>query len=208
VSIHTSGVSGLRLFFPQFRPQPFNLLHVTKESKAVDNLRKYVELAANVAIIAVAIMLGVVWAKSQFAGSAPPPVVNNSPAPTQTLRPGGKIDIPEVDWQKNGQTLVLALSTSCHFCTESAPFYRQLKREGNDARLLAVFPQAASEGEAYLKKLAVPVDEVRQVPFDLLNVRGTPTLVLVDSGGEVKDTWVGKLPPNQEGQVLTRLKQR
>lgn len=73
---------------------------------------------------------------------------------------------------------------------------------------MAVFPQDASEGEAYLKKLAVPVDEVRQATLNQLNVRGTPTLMLVDGGGEVKETWVGKLPTNQEGQVLARLKQR
>lgn len=174
----------------------------------MDNVRKYVELAANVAIIAAAIMLCVVLAKTQFADSAPPQGANDYPASKSSTKPLGKLDLPEVSWQKNGQTLVLALSTSCPYCTESAAFYRRLKQESSEAHLLAVFPQAASEGEAYLKKLAVPVDEVRQASFGQLNVRGTPTLLLVDDGGEVKDTWVGKLPSNQEGQVLARLKQR
>ena len=73
---------------------------------------------------------------------------------------------------------------------------------------MAVFPQATEEGEAYLKRLAIHVDEVRQVPFESLNVSGTPTLLLVNGGGEVKDSWVGKLPSNQEAEVLTRLKQK
>ncbi|MBC7932778.1 MAG: thioredoxin fold domain-containing protein [Rubrivivax sp.] len=165
-------------------------------------------MAANVAIIIVTILLCMVLVKNHFTDS---PTVNlqdtqrNFDGGTQS---GKKINLPEVDWQNNGQTLLLALSTSCHFCTESAAFYRRLKQESGNTHLVAIFPQPSSEGEDYLKKLAVSVDEVRQAPFESLDVRGTPTLIFVDGNGEVKDSWIGKLPANQETQVLNRLQQK
>jgi|SRR2546423_4618552 len=172
----------------------------------MNSFRNNIELAANIAIIVAAVLLCVVLVKNQFASNSTLSANYDHLNPNNEVKE--KINLPEVDWQKNGQTLLLTLSTTCHFCTESATFYRRLKQESNDTHLVAIFPQPTSEGEDYLKKLAVSVDEVRQVPFENLNVRGTPTLMLIDSNGEVKDSWVGKLPPNQETQVLTRLKQK
>jgi thioredoxin-related protein len=177
----------------------------------MNNLRKNVELAANIAIVVVAILLCVTLVKNQFAGNSNLRADNARQIANKEVKPIEKVNLPDVlpdvDWQKNRQTLLLALSTTCHFCTESAGFYQKLKRESDKTHLLAVFPQSASEGEDYLKKLAVSVDEVRQVPFENLNVSGTPTLLLVGSNGEAVDSWVGKLTSNQEAQVLARLKQ-
>lgn len=172
-----------------------------------NRLSKAIETSANIAIIMVSVLLCVTLIKNEF-NSSPQPAASGPPKANTSIRQGDKLTLPEVDWQKNGQTLLLALSTTCHYCTESAAFYRRLKQDGGDIHLLAVFPQAAEEGEAYLKKLAVPVDEVRQVPFESLNVSGTPTVLLVDGSGEVKASWVGKLPSNQETEVITRLKQK
>lgn len=174
----------------------------------MDSFRKNVELAANTAILVVAVLLCLSLVKNQFSDNSPPDITARALNSDSTLRADEKIDLPGIDWQKNGNTLLLVLSTTCYYCTESAAFYRRLQQESGNAHLVAVFPQSVSEGEAYLKKLAVPVDDVRQVTVDSLNVRGTPTLVLVDSTGEVKDSWVGKLPPNQEAQVIARLNRK
>lgn len=181
----------------------FYLLRITE---VMNNLRKNIELAANIAIVVVAVLLCIVLVKSQFVGNSKLNASDDHQSPNREVRLKEKANLPGVDWQKNRQTLLLALSTACHFCTESAGFYQKLKREGDKTHLVAIFPQPASEGEAYLEKLAVSVDEVRQVPFENLNVNGTPTLLLVGSNGEIEDSWVGKLPPNQEAQVLARLK--
>jgi thioredoxin-related protein len=38
-----------------------------------------------------------------------------------------------------------------------------------------------------------------------LGVQGTPTLILVNQDGKVEQSWAGKLPPEQETEVLKRI---
>ena len=73
-------------------------------------------------------------------------------------------------------------------------------------KLLALLSQDKADAEEFLSKGGVRVDDVRQVALDSMGVRGTPTLLLVDEAGTVTDTWEGKLPADQEGQVLAALK--
>lgn len=41
---------------------------------------------------------------------------------------GDKVSTPEVGWAKSQRTLLLVLQKGCHFCTESAEFYRSVAR--------------------------------------------------------------------------------
>lgn len=54
-------------------------------------------------------------------------------------------------------------------------------------------------------KIGVSIAVVMQVPPGQVNVGGTPTLILVNSNGVVTDVWAGKLPPEAESQVLSKL---
>lgn len=165
---------------------------------------KKVEFAANVAIIVVACLLAVVLAKNYLfvrsSGS-----VSAKPAASQGVNTLNASSL-DINWKQNGQTLVLALSNSCHFCTQSAPFYRKLAQTKGSASLVAVLPQSVEDGRKCLDRLGVAVDEVRQVPLDRIGVRGTPTLVLLDASGAVKNSWVGFLPPEAELDVLKAVK--
>ncbi len=160
---------------------------------------KRVELFANLAIILVAITIVVVLVqKFFFPRTAEPP---------QTIALGSKVSLPGVEWAKNGKTLVVALSTSCHFCSESAPFYQRLAQAAvaKEVKVIAVLPQSPAEGHDYLKTLAVPISDVRQVSLSSLSIGGTPTLVLVNEKGEVAGVWIGKLQSNKEDELLSRL---
>jgi hypothetical protein len=121
---------------------------------------------------------------------------------------GKSISLPDTDWKRGDQTLVLVLSTGCHFCTESASFYKELvqkrAKQGN-TRLVAVLPQPVDASRKYLSDLGIAVDDVRQLPPNSLGVRGTPTLLLVNKDGVVTDSWRGKLSPDKELEVMTRL---
>lgn len=108
----------------------------------------------------------------------------------------------DIDWKQDKQTLILAISSSCHFCSESGAFYKRLVEDRKGTRLIAAFPQPVQEGQDYLKQLGVAVDEVRNLDFSAIGVQGTPTLLLVDSAGVVKNSWVGKLSSEQEIDVL------
>lgn len=164
---------------------------------------KKVELLANIAIVVVALLLGVVLVRRYLL----PGAQTGGNLPDQVAA-GTKLSLSGVDWAGNKQTLLLALSKGCHFCSESAPFYRRLAAERagrSDLRLVAVLPQPVDEGRGYLDELGVSVDEVRQSALGSISVRGTPTLILVDGGGVVKQSWVGKLSVEAEAEVLSHL---
>ena len=165
---------------------------------------KKLEGGANIAIILVAIIIGVVFVKNYLLSSPPAPESRDYRIPA-----GTKLSLPEVDWAHNGETLLLVLQKGCHFCAESAPFYQRLARDAAAAqsriRLVAVLPQETSEAKQYLSSLNVPIDEVKQSALDALGVQGTPTLILVNEKGEVMQSWVGKLPAEKEAEVLRQV---
>lgn len=174
----------------------------------MNHFRKSIELAANVAIIIVAILLCVVLVKNHFTDGPTVNLQNTQRNFDGGNQSGKKINLPEVDWQKNGQTLLLALSTTCHYCSESAAFYQQISKERNsNTRIIAVLPQPVDESKDYLNKHGVPVDDIKQIGLDSIGVSGTPTLIRVDNDGIVRNTWIGKLPKAEEAKVLSQLRQ-
>jgi thiol-disulfide isomerase/thioredoxin len=204
-------------------------------SRIMDNkanrFDRAVEIARNLSIIAVSLIGAAVLIKNhllhhaapsmdearQFAASrsAPAPALpdpsQRRPANGDQRAPaeGTKISLSGVTWGDSNETVLLALSDRCHFCTESAPFYQQLAREVSqhkNVHLIAVFPQDATDGKKYLDNLGVPIDDVRQATLDSLGVRGTPTLLILDKSGAVKQSWVGRLTADRESEVLSRIK--
>ena len=167
------------------------------------HLSKKIECAANLAIILVSCVLATVLFKNYLL-VRPSEQIGKGQSESQLVN-APTVSSLDIEWNQNRQTLILAISSSCHFCTESAPFYRKLAQNNRDTHLVAVFPQSVGEGREYLEKLGVSVDEVRQLSLDQLGVHSTPSLLLVDDSGVVKNFWVGRLPPDQETTVLNAL---
>lgn len=165
---------------------------------------KKLELLVNVAIIIVAMLLGAVLARPLYLLPIP-----NQPGGVQStlIKPGTKLSMSGLDWNEGDQTLLMVLSTNCHFCTESSPFYQRLVQQKGgrgDVRLVAVLPQSIIEAQKYLSAHGISVDEVRQSVPGALYANATPTLILVDRTGSVVESWAGKLPPQKELEVLDR----
>ena len=122
---------------------------------------------------------------------------------------GSRASLRGVDWAKNGQTLVMALKHGCHFCAESAEFYRRLNKDGvvrKQTRFIAVLPGSRPDSQGYLNRENVNVDEIKQTDLRLIGVRGTPTLLLVNNEGVITQSWVGKLSPERERDVISALR--
>lgn len=165
-------------------------------------LPKKVELVANIAIIIVAILLGVVLVDRYLLRSSPP---KPNAAQAMQIKPGAKLSFPDAAWEKSGKTLLLVLSTTCRYCTESAPFYQQLaRRKGSreDVRIMAILPQSPDEARKYLGDHGITVDQVKQAALGDIHAKATPTLIMVDKTGSVIESWVGKLPPEKEAEVF------
>lgn len=171
----------------------------------MNNLAKRIEFLANVSIILVAALLSIVLVKNYLLTSSQKPKPAVSSTADSQIRAGTKISLPDIDWAKNGQTIVLAISDQCHFCSESALFYQRLSSERGQTQLIAVLPQSVEEGKKYLDGLNVSVDDVKQVPLASLGIMSTPTLILVDTQGVAINSWVGKLAADREREVLASL---
>lgn len=130
----------------------------------------------------------------------------SSVRPVATLQ-GTKLELEGVDWNKSKQTVVLALSTKCRFCTASAAFYRHLQAyaQSHNLPIVYVFPQGRDDAEAYLKSLGMSYQQIMQSPLAGIHVSGTPTVFIVNSNGEITDHWVGQLTPKGEEEVLSKL---
>lgn len=163
------------------------------------SMAKKLEMAANIGIVITAILVGIFFFRNYTQRQQSEHVI--------TL--GSKFALKNVNWQANDKNLVFAVSTTCHFCTDSAGFYRKLVEacKQQHVHTIAVLPQTPTEAQAYLGGEGVSVDEIKQSDLPTLEVSGTPTLLLVDHAGAVKRVWVGKLPSNKEDEVMSTLGQ-
>jgi peroxiredoxin len=174
-------------------------------------------MAANISITIVAVVGAGVLVKGYLLHPSPVLMSNMKQVPgTKSELPdarsslqGTQVSVAGVDWAESDETIVLALSNKCHFCTESAPFYQKLTSDlaqRKNVRVIAVFPQQIEEAKKYLDGLGVAVTDVRQATLDSIGVRGTPTLMIVDKSGTVKQAWIGRLSSEKESEVFNRIK--
>jgi hypothetical protein len=169
------------------------------------------ERLANVCIIIVSLLGSTVLVKGLLRDQAPPQAQVQGPARQAGPRapaPGTTVSLPGVDWSRQEQTLVLMLSTTCRYCTNSSDFYKRVIADAEKrgrTKLVAVFPQAENEAHTYLSNLGLGFQTVIQAPPTALGLNGTPTLLLVDNQGKVTRGWSGQLPPAREEEVLSAL---
>jgi hypothetical protein len=160
---------------------------------------------ANIAIIVVCIIASVVLVRNYFfapkAPGAPPQAEKGDQFQVlQAALPAG-----------TDRALVLAVAPTCHFCTESIPFYKRLvderNQKGSQVKVVVAVPAAeAKEQEAKMfADHGVQPDAVVQVSFPDIKVPGTPTVMLVDNKGKVLDVWVGKQEAGGEKKILASL---
>ncbi|HXP38614.1 MAG TPA: hypothetical protein VN833_00015 [Candidatus Acidoferrales bacterium] len=160
---------------------------------------KRLETTANIAVIVAAVILVVFLGQQGW-------IRHNSPSRATARSLEGKtVHLPGVQFAAQSRTLIIAISTQCHFCRDSEPFYKELAEKfGSRVNLIAVLPQTQSEAEQYVRQAIAPSVQVVSSPLISLGVTGTPTLLLVDASGRVQKAWVGKLdsPAQQQLQSL------
>lgn len=177
-------------------------------------ISKGIETAANISIVVVAALGACVLLRDHILpnrgkedvqqAKSDASISSNSNRRMETVV-GESVSLPDVHWSQNGKTLLIVIAKGCHYCTESAAFYKKIAQAASgrrDIQIIAVFPHSVDEGREYLAEIQVPITEVRQASLNLIGVRGTPTILLVDNVGMVKEAWLGRLPPAKEAEVL------
>jgi len=126
--------------------------------------------------------------------------------PRNVFRTGDAAEVlPGVKYDDAQATLVLYVRSTCHYCSASMPFYRSIsERLGRAARikLVAVSDEEPGILTDYLNANGLRVD----VPVQFQGrSRGTPTVVLVDNAGRVRNVWIGQQPKEGEQRVMAAL---
>lgn len=115
-------------------------------------------------------------------------------------------ELQSIDYSNSPQTLLIAISSRCEFCSESVPFYKQVSDAGlessNSTRIVAVFPDPEDEARQYIQQKHLSMSFVARVNFKALNLVATPTVILVDNTGKILDFWIGKPSKEAEQQIL------
>jgi peroxiredoxin len=191
-----------------------------KSSKwVVKRIFRKVQFLSHVAIILIAFLIGFVVIKQyvlsppDIVSSTPTKIVGSPDKPTDrttsspTTPIGKTIPIEGVDWKAKKQTLVLYLSTTCRYCNESVPFYQRLVKEKSRQgfEMVAILSQSPDEARSYLSTHALSIGQVFSSSLSSVGVTSTPTLLLVNQDGVVSNSWRGKLSPDKEAEVLSKL---
>lgn len=178
-------------------------------SKAMNTSKIHgtIDTISNLSITVVAVILSVVLIKVYIQPAQAPR--NSRAVRSATTKVGTNLKnrLPGVDWSGNGKTLIVAISTHCHLCTDSAPFLHRLEEKASkNVKMVAVLPESVSEAKQYLGSHGLHIDQVRQISLGSIGVMGTPTMLLVDGGGVVTRVWTGKIQPPEQDQVLNAIR--
>jgi len=157
---------------------------------------KYIDRIANIAVIVGVVVFLFLVFRGEFRKS------KDLREPPSNLV-GETVRLPGVQIPRDRDSLFLAVSTTCHFCEESMPFYKQIvdKSRGR-INIVAVLPQPQQEAERYMQSRGVEANQVVSANLDAMGVRGTPTVLLVDGSGKVKHAWTGRLDEKGQKDLL------
>lgn len=167
------------------------------------NLARRLEVAANLAIVVMAGVAMVTWV---WYLRRPEPPARGAPAPQYAV---GEVvaPVPELSGAAGRPKLLVVMASTCHFCTDSMGFYRELVELKRD-RWPTLDVVAASREQpvvlgSYLQEHSLKVDRAVHIPHDSgFKVTLTPTLMLLDAGGRVLQIWVGKLSKDGERAAI------
>lgn len=162
---------------------------------------KYIERIANLAIIVAVVFFLGAMVRGNLLQQRP------TPAPRRAdVQVGSTISLPGVHFPAQRDSLLLGISTTCHYCKDSLPFYRQLTaRLQGRVSVIAVLPQSQPEAEAFMRDAGLTGVQVVSEKLSNIGVYGTPTLLLVDDKGKVKSAWVGELDSGREQSLISAI---
>jgi hypothetical protein len=123
------------------------------------------------------------------------------------LRVGDKVaPLANFDYHQHDKSVLLFLDSTCVHCIASLPTYKRLydkvrERPGSAVAIVGFFPSGNQINEFRKRGFELPA---KSVSFASFQVRGTPTVILINKEGTIENFWIGELPPDAE-QRLTQL---
>lgn len=112
--------------------------------------------------------------------------------------------VPGVAYSDARYTALVFIRSTCHFCAESMPFYRDLVTRARRPQIQVVFTsdEPVPIVRQYLELHGVPPERIATVSFLDYGVAATPTIIVVDSSGYGTTRWIGRLDAAREAALL------
>jgi thioredoxin-related protein len=160
--------------------------------------RKKFELVINLAILIVSIVFVAVLIQKFYVSPS---------KKTPELKVGSQVNLPDTEWGNYEKSLILVMQKDCKYCTQSADFYKRITSitKEKNVQTIAVLPSELEESKKYLDSLGLSIQRIKKSKLDSINVKGTPTIILINDKGEIIQFWVGMLGEDKEKQVLESL---
>ncbi len=157
------------------------------------------EIATNILIILVVLLIGGTYLKAHFGHHEEDPSVGESiNAP------------PGYDWHGTAPTLVIAVRDGCAYCERSYPLYRRLQNLEQEnhlkAHILMIMPDDSTRATAVLSSQGITSQAITNTPLINIKVSATPTLLLVDANGRLRQSWVGELDASKSDALIAQLR--
>jgi rhodanese-related sulfurtransferase/peroxiredoxin len=167
-----------------------------------NDLRSKVEIAVNILIAVAVVIVAGITVKRYFV-----PETGRTGNTQSQIVVGGRMNVPNVNWEENKKTLVFFLKKDCVYCTSAAPFYRHLIEEAlrQNIKLLGIVPDSVEEGHAYIKSLGLPIENIQSGSLANYKIPVTPTVLLLDNTGTVRSVWIGGVPREREQEITDNL---
>ena len=134
-------------------------------------------------------------------------ISNREYTETSLSSDGQRVSIAGVDLSPFPQTLIVVLDKNCRFCKQQIPFYRRLAESSRaqNMKLIFAFPHNLNDGINYLQAQQIAATEVIRIRLKSLDIRGTPTVFLLNHEGKILAKWVGELSRPVEDYIISIL---
>jgi len=119
-----------------------------------------------------------------------------SPLDALPASPAGKVS-----------TVVVVMSSTCHWCAEQIPFYLRLERiaQTSSFKVAYVSPEEQRTFSAYLVKNGLD-PSLRANAILTSRIKATPTLVVLDLKQRVLQSFQGPLSTSQQAELLDSIR--
>jgi thioredoxin-related protein len=132
----------------------------------------------------------------------------HKPAKTHALfNPGERIQAAASVASGSDRSLILAVSSTCHFCKESMQTYKQVTAAAHaaGARIVAISSEPTITNRAFLASNGVFVDSVLTTEESGFRVPTVPSMILMRKDGSVIDSWTGLADSSLQQAALRAL---
>lgn len=166
------------------------------------------ETAANIAILVSAVLFSIV-AYRYLVPAAP-----GAPREAPIYSPGDSVGaLGGIELGDHDKTVIFFLSSTCRYCTESMPFYREVAERaqaqletGRTLQLVVVGRESESTLQSYANTHGFhPHRFVTVTQEGAPKLALTPTLVLAGRDGTVEAAWIGQLDLTNQQQFFRLL---